>query len=86
MQTIYDFTPQQVVADAHTGYRASQWAGGEWALQHTVLHHHAHIAATLAEHGWPRDGGVIALALDGIGMGENGALWGRMSARELSRG
>ncbi|MBU5566250.1 carbamoyltransferase HypF, partial [Escherichia sp. S69_ASV_4] len=31
----------------------------------------------LAEHQWPLDGGdVIALTLDGIGMGENGALWG----------
>lgn len=30
-----------------------------------------------AEHRWPLDGGdVIALTLDGIGMGENGALWG----------
>lgn len=43
----------------------------------TVLHHHAHAAACLAEHLWPLDGGdVIALTLDGIGMGENGALWG----------
>ena len=43
----------------------------------TVLHHHAHAAACLAEHQWPLDGGdVIALTLDGIGMGENGALWG----------
>ncbi|MFL7911700.1 carbamoyltransferase HypF, partial [Escherichia coli] len=34
-------------------------------------------AASLAEHQWPLDGGdVIALTLDGIGMGENGALWG----------
>ncbi|ETJ26205.1 MAG: Carbamoyltransferase hypF, partial [Escherichia coli DORA_A_5_14_21] len=34
-------------------------------------------AACLAEHQWPLDGGdVIALTLDGIGMGENGALWG----------
>ena len=34
-------------------------------------------AACLAETGWPREGGdVIALTLDGIGMGENGALWG----------
>ncbi|MDI5424899.1 fimbria/pilus outer membrane usher protein, partial [Salmonella enterica subsp. enterica serovar Kentucky] len=37
----------------------------------------AHAAACLAEHGWPLDGGeVIALTVDGIGMGENGALWG----------
>ncbi len=31
----------------------------------------------LAEHGWPLEGGdVIALTLDGIGMGAGGALWG----------
>lgn len=77
MQAIYDFTPQSIVADAHPGYRSSQWAAGHELPHQTVLHHHAHIAACLAEHRWPLDGGdVIALALDGIGMGENGALWG----------
>nr|WP_318383731.1 carbamoyltransferase HypF [uncultured Enterobacter sp.] len=77
MQSIYDFTPQRVVCDAHPGYRASQWGQGMGLPVDTVLHHHAHAAACLAENGWPRDGGdVIALTLDGIGMGENGQLWG----------
>lgn len=77
MQAIYDFTPQAVVADAHPGYRSSLWAQASALPQQRVLHHHAHIAACLAEHDWPLDGGdVIAMALDGIGMGENGALWG----------
>lgn len=77
MQAIYDFTPQAVVADAHPGYHSSQWAVAHDLPHQTVLHHHAHIAACLAEHNWPLDGGdVIALALDGIGMGEEGALWG----------
>lgn len=77
MQAIYDFTPQAVVADAHPGYHSSQWAAARDLPHQTVLHHHAHIAACLAEHNWPLDGGdVIALALDGIGMGEEGALWG----------
>jgi [NiFe] hydrogenase maturation protein HypF len=77
MQAIYDFSPKIVVADAHPGYHSSQWATAHDLPQQTVLHHHAHIAATLAEHDWPLDGGdVVALALDGIGMGENGALWG----------
>lgn len=77
MQAIYDFTPQTVVADAHPGYHSSQWAAAHGLPHQTVLHHHAHIAACLAEHRWPLDGGnVIALALDGIGIGENGALWG----------
>ena len=77
MQAIYDFAPQAVVADAHRGYRSSHWADASALPQQRVLHHHAHIAACLAEHDWPLDGGdVIAMALDGIGMGENDALWG----------
>ncbi|MEZ2603370.1 carbamoyltransferase HypF [Kluyvera intermedia] len=77
MQSIYGFAPQAVVADVHDGYRASQWATQSGLPIQRVLHHHAHIAACLAEHDWPRDGGdVIAMALDGIGMGEQGALWG----------
>ncbi|MDA8477465.1 carbamoyltransferase HypF [Citrobacter sp. Awk 4] len=77
IQSIYDFTPQRIVCDAHPGYVSSQWASEMNLPTDRVLHHHAHAAACLAEHGWPLNGGdVIALTLDGIGMGENGALWG----------
>ncbi|EDW0109955.1 carbamoyltransferase HypF [Salmonella enterica] len=77
IQSIYDFTPESIVCDAHPGYVSSQWASEMCLPTETVLHHHAHAAACLAEHGWPLDGGeVIALTVDGIGMGENGALWG----------
>lgn len=77
IQSIYDFTPERIVCDAHPGYVSSQWASEMRLPTETVLHHHAHAAACLAEHGWPLDGGeVIALTVDGIGMGENGALWG----------
>lgn len=77
IQNIYDFTPQRIVHDAHPGYVSSQWASEMNLPTERVLHHHAHAAACLAEHGWPLDGGdVIALTLDGIGMGEAGALWG----------
>ncbi|WP_436858664.1 carbamoyltransferase HypF [Citrobacter tructae] len=77
IQNIYDFTPQRIVRDAHPGYVSSQWASEMNLPTDVVLHHHAHAAACLAEHGWPLDGGdVIALTLDGIGMGENGELWG----------
>ncbi|CNI73641.1 carbamoyltransferase HypF [Yersinia mollaretii] len=78
---IYHFTPQAVVVDAHPAYVSHQW-GKAWAAQQnipcvTVLHHHAHLVACLAEHGWPREGGaVIGLALDGLGYGAEGQLWG----------
>ncbi|MDG2941229.1 carbamoyltransferase HypF [Exercitatus varius] len=77
-QQIYQFKPDKIAVDAHSGYFSAHTGkalaeklGVPWV---EVLHHHAHIAAVTAEHHC--DQPVIGLALDGIGMGENGQLWG----------
>lgn len=74
----YHFTPDIVACDRHPGYASTQLGGRRYADRlHHVDHHHAHIAACLGEVGWPRDGGkVLGIALDGIGLGDDGTLWG----------
>ena len=77
--------PTVLVADLHPGYRSTRWARRAVAAGSpfpqarelvTVQHHHAHVAAVMAEHGL--DGGerVIGVAFDGTGYGLDGAIWG----------
>jgi hydrogenase maturation protein HypF len=73
----FGFTPEVQACDAHPEYLSTKHArAGAGALEE-VLHHHAHIAACLVDNGWPLDAGpVVGVALDGLGYGDGGALWG----------
>ena len=73
---IWNFTAGIIAVDAHPGYLSRRWgetlAAGSGLPCIATLHHHAHLAACLAENGWSRDAGpVIGLALDGLGYGES---------------
>jgi hydrogenase maturation protein HypF len=70
--------PRAVACDLHPGYLSTQNAhrlAASWRAQVIeVQHHHAHIAACLAEHGL--SGEIIGVAMDGTGFGSDGAIWG----------
>lgn len=78
---LYQHAPERVAVDMHPDYRSTR-AGLAFAAERglaaeAVQHHHAHVAACMAEHGVPRGAPpVLGIALDGLGYGDDGSLWG----------
>jgi hydrogenase maturation protein HypF len=80
-QALYRQQPECLVADLHPDYRSTRYGRERAAAQgltfHQVQHHHAHVCSVLADQGWPADGpAVLGIALDGLGYGPDGTLWG----------
>ncbi|MBW6520494.1 MAG: carbamoyltransferase HypF [Desulfoarculaceae bacterium] len=77
-QELLETRPQLVVCDLHPDYLSSRHGQElERALglpRLLVQHHHAHAVAVMAEHGL-RDK-VLAIILDGTGLGPDGTIWG----------
>lgn len=66
--------PRAVVHDPHPDFLSTRFARESGLPCLPLQHHYAHIHAVLAENRHP--GPVIGLALDGVGLGEDGTLWG----------
>ncbi|MCC5628250.1 carbamoyltransferase HypF [Nostoc sphaeroides CHAB 2801] len=77
----FEHTPEIIAIDKHPEYLSSK-LGKELADTnqipiHQIQHHHAHIAACMAENGIPLNSPpVLGIALDGLGYGDDGTLWG----------
>jgi hydrogenase maturation protein HypF len=90
-QRLFDYRPAVIAVDLHPEYLSTK-LGQQWGMAsrteddadghrplslRAVQHHHAHIAACMADNGLPIDvAGVLGIALDGLGYGEDGTLWG----------
>lgn len=66
--------PTVLAHDLHPGYLSTQWARAQPLRRIPVQHHHAHVAAVAAEHGVR--GRFLGVAYDGLGLGDDGTLWG----------
>ncbi|MCB1391565.1 MAG: carbamoyltransferase HypF, partial [Rhodobacteraceae bacterium] len=76
---LFDHRPQAIAIDLHPDFRASRHgaerAGALGIPLVRVQHHHAHMAAALGESGWA-GGTAVGIILDGLGLGEDGTIWG----------
>ena len=82
---IFDHAPTALAVDLHPEYLSSklgrEWANAKSSAKPPVLvevqHHHAHVAACLADNAVPLGAKpVLGIVLDGLGFGSDGTLWG----------
>jgi hydrogenase maturation protein HypF len=79
-ERLFRVKPVAIAHDLHPNYLATRYAaqraGRENLPLFAVQHHHAHIAACMAENKLDGSHPVIGVAFDGTGYGDDGAIWG----------
>ncbi len=74
-ERLFAIDPEVVAHDLHPDYLSTRYALERAGVEHLgVQHHHAHLAACLAEHG--EEGPALGAIYDGTGYGLDGTVWG----------
>ncbi len=74
-EALFEVAPEVVAHDLHPDYLSTRYALEREGVELVeVQHHHAHLAATLAEHG--ETGPAVGAIYDGTGLGSDGTIWG----------
>src|SRR5690606_36270840 len=80
LERLFAVVPEVLAHDLHPEYLSTKYAVERAAERPEltlvgVQHHHAHLAACLADNGWP-GGRVRGVAFGALGYGAAGTLWG----------
>ncbi|MGB9181688.1 MAG: carbamoyltransferase HypF [Pyrinomonadaceae bacterium] len=73
---LFHLQPEVIAYDLHPEYLSTKYAHSCEEIQNSigVQHHHAHVASCMADNNV--EGEVIGVAMDGLGFGTDGRLWG----------
>ncbi len=73
---LFHLRPEVIAYDLHPEYLSTKYALAldESCTKIGVQHHHAHIASCMADN--QIEGEVIGVAMDGLGFGHDGRMWG----------
>lgn len=74
LQGLYQVQATRLIVDRHPGYGTRRYARAGGLPVFEVWHHHAHASALAWE--FPDVADWIVFAWDGVGLGEDGTLWG----------
>ncbi len=75
LERLFAVRPEVVAHDLHPQYLSTAYALERDGVDLVgVQHHHAHLAACLAEHG--ESGPAVGAIFDGAGLGTDGTVWG----------
>ena len=75
LAALFEISSALIAHDLHPQYLSSRWAAEQQGLPTlAVQHHHAHLAACLAEN--RQEGPAIGIILDGAGYGPDQTIWG----------
>ena len=79
-ERLFRIKPEVIACDLHPNYLATRYAHERAETNNIKLiriqHHHAHIAACMADRGLKGDRPVIGISFDGTGYGDDNAIWG----------
>lgn len=79
-ERLFRIRPELIACDLHPNYLATRYAEERASRENLpkvmVQHHHAHLAACLADNSWDTAEPAIGLCFDGTGLGWDGAVWG----------
>jgi len=74
LKEVLQLDPEAVACDLHPDYLSSRYAEECGLPLYKVQHHHAHAVAVMGDHGLSEP--VLAVVLDGTGLGTDGTIWG----------